>query len=204
MIHMKKASIYVFTIPTTVLMLFFSCANLNDTWVDLGSGYTYSLDSKYKKITPAWEYYNTAIYSEVTDYAYNENFIIAKQKPDYECYKIFTGSDLESRYLIYSNYIKDTTVRDFDSMRAVVKADSVLYRALKSKGVTESKSVQDQKIIAAVVDSIFHNNPFYMRLFAANENYWIIEKKQNKRIGPLNKTEFEKQCKALRIILQFK
>lgn len=201
---MKKVPIDVFTIFTVVLMLIFSCANLNDTVVDLGDGYTYCTDNTWRKIIPASTYCNTEIYSEVTAYAYNGNFIVAKQNPDYDHYKIFVGSDLGSRYSVYTNYLKDTAAKDFDGMHAIIKADSALYKRLKSDGVTDSNSARDQKIIALVVDTIFRNDPFYVRLLAAKENYWIIEKKKNKRIGPLNKLEFEKSCSTLGINLQVK
>ena len=61
---------------------------LNDSWIDLGDGYTYHDDGKWKSIYPNQGYYNTEIYSMIIDYSNGDNYIIAKQDPDYEYYKI--------------------------------------------------------------------------------------------------------------------
>jgi hypothetical protein len=186
-----------------------SCANMNDSSINLGDEYFYSTDSKWKKIWPSNGYYDTAIYSEVTDYNFNNRYIIAKQIPDYEHHRLFIAEDLESRYMIYCSYLKDSTSKTFYNettpfIRKAISADSTLYRQLKAKHITDQNSIEDKKGIQAVLDSVFHHDPYYIRLLTAKENYWIIDKNINKRIGPLNKSEFDSQCDELRIDIKLK
>lgn len=181
-----------------------SCANLNDTDIDLGDGYFYSTDSKWKKIWPTSSYYNTAIYSEVTDYNFNNHYIIAKQRPDYEHHRIFIAEDMETRYSIYCSYLKDSVSKTYYQetnpfIRKAISGDSTLYRFLKAKHITDQNSVEDKQGIQNVLDSVFHSDPYYIRLLTAKENYWIIDKKQNKRIGPLTKNDFDIRCRELKI-----
>jgi hypothetical protein len=186
-----------------------SCANLNDTHVDLGDGYTYKTDSKYRSIYPNKGYYNTAIYSTILNYDFDNKHIIAKQKPDYQHHKIFIASDLESRYSIYCSFLRDSTSKDFYNetspvIREAIKADKDLYKLFKSKGITDQNSIGDQEKIQVTVDSVFKHDPFFIKLFSQNENYWIINKDQNLRWGPLSKQEFEKKASELSIKLKFK
>jgi hypothetical protein len=152
-----------------------SCANLNDTYLDLGDGYTYKTDSHYKSIRPSSVYYDTAIYSEVTDYNFNNRYIIAKQKPDYEHHQIFIAEELGSRYYIYCSYLKDSTSKEYNGIRKEVNQDSTLYKLLKSKHITDQNSIEDKQGIQAVLDSVFHHDPYYISLLTAKENYWIID-----------------------------
>ena len=57
--------------------------------------------------------------------------------------------------------------------------------------------------IKKVLDSIFKNDPFYLKLFSSKENYWIIDKIANKRYGPYTKNEFENECRNQNIQLEF-
>lgn len=189
-------------------LLISSCMTLNDNWVDLGDGYTFHADGKWRSIYPNQIYYPTQIYSQITDYKFDENFIIAKQKPDKEYYLIFTSSNYSSRFIIYNSYLKDSTSKTFNDertpfIRQSIKADSSLYKILKSKGITDQNQIVDKNKIKIVLDSVFQADPFYVRLFSSNENYWLINKDKNIRYGPFTKQEFDNKCRQENIKLKF-
>jgi hypothetical protein len=182
---------------------------LNDSWTDLGDGYTCHVDGKNCSIRHGQGYIDTKIYSKVEDYSFDDRYVIAKQNPDYEYYKIFTRSDYCTRFAIYSYYLKDSTSQQFMDdtnpfIRQAIRADSSFYKYLKLKGVTDKNSVQDWEIINPILDSVFKTDPFYKKVFASNENYWIIDKDQNIRYGPLTFNEFDKLRDEKRIDLKFK
>lgn len=189
-----------------VLGLTFSLSSCDEpTWIDLGDNYTYFLDGR---IAPVDLYYNTQIYSDITSYSFDDNYIIAKQKPNYESYKALVASDYFDRLFIYNLYHLDTTTERFNKenspfTRQPIKADSTFYKLLKSNGVTDQNSIEDTKILQELVDSVFHVDTFYIKLFSSTENYWLIDKKKNIRFGPYSKQEFENVCKQNNVKLKF-
>jgi hypothetical protein len=192
-----------------LIILFNSCLSFHDFRVDLGGNYTYHGDGKWKSIYPSQIYYDTHIYSEIVDYSFNERFIIAKQIPDYEYHKLFIESNYSIRYGIYCDFLKDSTSDKFMKettpfIRNSIKADSSLYKLLKLKLVTNQNSTDDQEKIKTVLDSIFHSDPYYLKLFASKENYWIIDKQNNIRFGPLTKLDFERELIKMNINLKLK
>ena len=185
-----------------------SCLTVDDTWIDLGNNYNLHTDGKWKSIYPNNDYYQTQIYFLVTDYKFDNKFIIAKQKPDYEHHLLFVESDYSTRFNIYGKFLKDSTSKTFMDettpfIRQAIKGDSSLYQLLKSKGVTDQNQTEDQNKIKTVLDSIFHSDPFYVRLFSSIENYWLIDKGNNIRYGPFSKTEFDNECKHQNIKMKF-
>jgi len=191
-----------------LLLLTSSCLSINDTYTELGKEYTLICDGKWESIHSNG-YYHTEIYSKVTDYSFDKRYIIAKQEPDYEYYKLFVRADFGSRFRIYCNYLKDSTsqffMEDTTSFgRQAKREDRSLYRLLKSKGVTIQNMPEDWDKIDPVVDSIFKNDPFYIKVFSLKENFWIIDKDNNIRFGPLSFNEFKKLRAEKNIKLKFK
>jgi len=197
-----------FFLITLLLYSLHSCMSLNDSWIDLGSGYTYHSDGKWKSIVPKSGYNNTAIYSEVLNYRYDDKFIIAIQKPDYDYYIRFVGSDWATRYHIYCRYLKDSVSNKFKQettpfIRKSIKEDSSLYKTLKKSGLTDQTSDSDRIKIEYTLDTLFHCDSFYIKLFSSAENYWIIDKDNNIRYGPMTKSEFDKLVQKMKIDLKF-
>lgn len=138
---------------------------LNDSWTNLGDGYTCHVDGKNCSIRNGQGYIDTKIYSKVEDYSFDERYVIAKQNPDYEYYKIFTRSDYCTRFAIYSNYLQDSTSQQFMDdtnpfIRKAIRADSSFYQYLQLKGVTDENSIQDWGIINSILDSVFKQTLF--------------------------------------------
>lgn len=185
-----------------------SCMTLNDSSTDLGDGYIFHVDGPYNKIFSNKLYHETHIYSRITEYHVNDRFIIARQVPDINHYRIFTRSDYSTRFSIYSNYLKDTASEALSReitpfVRRKIKRDSILFKTLNSKNVTDQNSISDWEKIDVVLDSIFQINPFYVKLFSSAENFWIIDKDLNQRIGPLTIEEFKEQNRMLGTGLEF-
>jgi len=191
-----------------IILLLNSCANLNDEWIDLGDNYVCKLDGSTTSIYNKQTYYNTEIHSKITEYKTDEQYIIAKQKPDYKYYKDFVESNYSTRFAIYEDYLKNSGTEEFKKVtnpfiRKSIIADSSFYKLLKSKGVTSKNQIEDMEKIKIILDSVFHYDPFYKKVFSSKENYWIIDKDNNIRFGPFSKTEFEKELKQKKIRLNF-
>lgn len=199
--------IYVKYYISVLILIFMSCANLNDQWIELGDGYVCDIDSYHKSIIPTQIHYDTHIYSKIIDYKFDEKYIIATQEPDYEYYKLFVGSTFSSRISSYEYYLKDGKTKQFFKettpfVRKAIIADSTFYKKLSSKGITGANLVPDSDKIEIVLDSIFKTDIFYIKMFSSRLNYWIINKDLNIRFGPFTKEEFEQKCKEKQINLR--
>ena len=185
-----------------------SCANLNDDWIDLGNDYVCKIDADTKSIYSRQTYYNTEIHSKIIDYKFNSKFIIAKQNPDYEYYKIFVESNYSTRFAIYEDYLKNSKTELFQKettpfIRKSIIADSLHYKLLKSKGITSQNQIEDMEKIKVILDSVFKFDPFYKKVFSSKENYWIIDKVRNIRFGPFTKNDFRKELMEKNVSLNF-
>ncbi|MEQ8546342.1 MAG: DUF3997 domain-containing protein [Cyclobacteriaceae bacterium] len=191
----------------TLSLLLTSCMTLNDSWEDLGDNYTFHRDGRWTKIYGNGVYSNTDIYSSILEYNFNDNYIIAKQQPDKEHHQIFIRSNYQSRFSIYEYYLSDSSAMKAESTPSTIqamKSDVKLYELLKSKGVTKNNTTKDWEKIDIVLDSIFQTDPQYVKLFESAVNYWIIDKKVNKRYGPLTIEEFNGLNEQLNVSLEFK
>lgn len=76
--------------------------------INLSGGYWYqTIDcSDCRMISSRVRLYYNSIYPTVTDCAFNENFILAEQRPAKENYIAFFGEDLFRRFQYYSIYKK--------------------------------------------------------------------------------------------------
>ncbi len=75
--------------------------------------------------------YRNKIYPEVTDYAYDDKFIVAEQRPSKEAFISSLGSDFLERYETYLMYKKNPEILNdpfYSKLRGVVEKDSLLYK----------------------------------------------------------------------------
>jgi hypothetical protein len=100
------------------------------------------------------------IYGRVIDFCYDNNFILVKQKPDYNRYKDMVSFE---------------------------------YRLANRQ---DSNAIEKSLIIT---DSLLKNDPYYKAIFSKDINYWIINNKEKKLLGPFTKEEYLKQRKLLNI-----
>jgi hypothetical protein len=144
--------------------------------------------------------YRTAIYPDVIAYVFNDEFIIAKQRPDKLHWPQLLGLDLYSRYTAHAEYLKDPNIFERDAWRNLegkIEFDTVNYKMFHERGASLEKSSEDIRIREEVVNFLISNDPYYKKIFSNDINYWIIYNPKDTLIGPLNKDEYLVQRKRL-------
>lgn len=194
---MKKTILAIFPIFLTSLI---SC---HDDSNNLGKDYYYMTkdDALYYGF-PSWDY----IYksdkrrsgtfsiiattpSDVIDYSFDDNYIIAKQKYNREVLSNELGMEL-SRWGGYYNIYKREGVINFNDVPVSLKEIS---KQIELRGSTN------------LADSIISHSTYYKELLTPNKiNYYIIDKDEDSILGPFDKLEFEKIKKEKGINLDFK
>jgi hypothetical protein len=144
------------------------------------------------------------VYSNVLNYAFDENFILVLQEPSFKGYLELLSEDLLSRYsFIIDN--KDKSKYDENEKRFLKShlwTDSCINRNVLRKILPNNQStILD---LSAIADSILKNDPIYRRALSSKENYWIIQKDTYTVLGPLSKTEYTKTKNDLRIDKELK
>jgi hypothetical protein len=136
-------------------------------------------------------YYN-AIYPTVTDYAFNENFILAEQRPAKETYIYDFGEDLFRRFENYRIYKTNNNILNdsfHSKLRGFVEKDSLLYRQFMEMGASKDE-LKNRVIGIDLAKSLIQNDSFYIKIFSNKLNYWIICNSSDSLIGPLTRQEY--------------
>ena len=109
----------LFILAFLLSILLFGCeAGILNHTKELGNGYTYNNENSYiKSVISA----KNSIYSDVVNYVYDIEFILAIQKPNKEVYRVFIASELRNnnRNQFIGNVEKDI-------LESVRKADSLI------------------------------------------------------------------------------
>ena len=194
---MKKTILAIFPIFLTSLI---SC---HDDSNNLGKYYYYMTkdDALYYGF-PSWDYIyksdkrRSSYYSvidktpsDIIDYSFDDNYIIAKQKYNREVLLNELGMEL-SRWGGYYNIYKREGVINFNDVQVSLKEIS---KQIELRGSTN------------LADSIISHSSYYKELLTPNKiNYYIIDKDEDSILGPFDKLEFEKVKKEKGINLDFK
>lgn len=194
---MKKTILAIFPIFLTSLI---SC---HDDSNNLGKYYYYmtkddaldyglvSWDFIYKSDKTRSRYYSIIdkTPSDIIDYSFDDNYIIAKQKYNREVLLNELEMELSSwggDYIIY----KREGVINFNDVPVSLKEIS---KQIELRGSTN------------LADSIISHSSYYKELLTPNKiNYYIIDKDEDSILGPFDKLEFEKIKKEKGINLVFK
>lgn len=194
---MKKTILAIFPIFLTSLI---SC---HDDSNNLGKDYYYmtkddaldsglvSWDYIYKSDKRRSRYYSVIdkTPSDIIDYSFDDNYIIAKQKYNREVLLNELGMEL-SRWGGYYNIYKREGVINFNDVPVSLKEIS---KQIELRGSTN------------LADSIISHSSYYKELLTPNKiNYYIIDKDEDSILGPFDKLEFEKIKKEKGINLDFK
>ena len=145
--------------------------------------------------------YRNKIYPRVTDYAFNEKFIIAEQKPNVEKTIPQLGEDLLRRYEAYDLYKKDNDIlKDsfYKKYKGVVEKDSLFYNEFVRYGATADES-KNRIVSINIAEDFLKHDSVYLRIFNSKLNYWIIDHVSDSLIGPLTKEEYLAKRSALHI-----
>ena len=194
---MKKTILAIFPIFLTSLI---SC---HDDSNNLGKYYYYmtkddaldygliSWDFIYKSDKTRSRYYSIIdkTPSDIIDYSFDDNYIIAKQKYNREVLLNELGMELSS-WGGYYNIYKREGVINFNDVQVSLKEIS---KQIELRGSTN------------LADSIISHSSYYKELLTPNKiNYYIIDKDEDSTWGPFDKLEFEKIKKEKGINLDFK
>ena len=194
---MKKTILAIFPIFLTSLI---SC---HDDSNNLGKYYYYmtkddaldyglvSWDFIYKSDKTRSRYYSVIdkTPSDIIDYSFDDNYIIAKQKYNREVLLNELGMELSS-WGGYYNIYKREGVINFKDVQVSLKEIS---KQIELSGSTN------------LADSIISHSSYYKELLTPNKiNYYIIDKDEDSILGPFDKLEFEKIKKEKEINLDFK
>ena len=194
---MKKTILAIFPIFLTSLI---SC---HDDSNNLGKDYYYmtkddaldyglvSWDFIYKSDKTRSRYYSIIdkTPSDIIDYSFDDNYIIAKQKHNREVLLNELKMELSS-WGGYYNIYKREGVINFNDVPVSLKEIS---KQIELRGSTN------------LADSIISHSTYYKELLTPNKiNYYIIDKDEDSILGPFDKLEFEKIKKEKGINLVFK
>ena len=194
---MKKTILAIFPI---FLISLISC---HDDSNNLGKDYYYmtkddaldsglvSWDFIYKSDKTRRRYYSIIdkTPSDIIDYSFDDNYIIAKQKYNREVLLNELRMELSS-WGGYYNIYKREGVINFNDVPVSLKEIS--------KQIDLGRSTN-------LADSIISHSSYYKELLTPNKiNYYIIDKDEDSILGPFDKLEFEKIKKEKGINLDFK
>ena len=194
---MKKTILAIFPIFLTSLI---SC---HDDSNNLGKYYYYmtkddaldyglvSWDFIYKSDKTRSRYYSIIdkTPSDIIDYSFDDNYIIAKQKYNREVLLNELRMELSSWGGDYNMHKREGII-NFNDVPVSLKEIS--------KQIELGRSTN-------LADSIISHSTYYKELLTPNKiNYYIIDKDEDSILGPFDKLEFEKIKKEKGINLDFK
>lgn len=194
---MKKTILAIFPI---FLISLISC---HDDSNNLGKDYYYMTkdDALYYGF-PSWDYIyksdkrRSSYYSvidktpsDIIDYSFDDNYIIAKQKYNREVLLNELRMELSSWGGDYNIYKREGVI-NFNDVPVSLKEIS---KQIELRGSTN------------LADSIISHSSYYKELLTPNKiNYYIIDKDEDSILGPFDMLEFEKIKKEKGINLDFK
>lgn len=166
-------------------------------------------DDKYQELSKNYEYLNNgknnrlilsdniilhrSIYPDVTDYAFNNSFIIVEQRPNKEGFLSNFSFDLLNGYTAYKQLLDSPSIGkrpEWAEVSNKVRGDSLIYKPFIERNVSINNTSNDAKIARLIVDSLMENNYTYAKIFYQKINYWIIVHSNDSLYGPLNRQEF--------------
>ena len=174
---------------------------MSDEVKGLGHGYTYVGEGGNLNYIIG----SRTIYPKVVAYDSDESFIVAAQEPTLEGYKSILGTDLDSPYNSYPDYLSDSvslrrklSKSDFE----VVRKFGPLFSVFKQRRLSPNNTSADIAIREAVADSLLHNDPHYQAIFRRKRNFWIIQKGKDALFGPYDFQQFNHQREIMGISLK--
>lgn len=144
----------------------------------------------------------TSIYPDVTDFTFNDKFIIVEQKPDTAGYVTYLSSDLLTRYVAYKELLDSPALENKPEWGGIwnkIKGDSVNFKIFSERHASLKNTSEDGKIRRNIVDSLINNDIYYKKIFSNITNYWIISHSNETLEGPLTQKEYQITRKRMKI-----
>ena len=196
-------SIYFYLLASVILGIGVnSCQGLNDQYVELSNEYWYRSTSETRKVIESRVLaYHNKVYPKVIDYSFNNDFIIAEQKPQFDATITEMGEDLFRRFEHYRMYKNDTNILNTDfykKLRGIVEKDSNLYNTFISMHASDNE-LENRKIAVILAERKVKSIDFNRITNNTNVNFWIVVHSNNSLIGPFTKTQYLITKDSLRI-----
>ena len=139
--------------------------------------------------------YRISVYPDVVDFVNDSAFTLVKQVPSPKTSASLLGEDLYSMFNGYKYAIEDGSK---DSV-VLNPYNKWAFAMFSSRNASDSNTSRDLRLKEIVGDSLIKNDPYFIRIFSKNENFWIILNKHDSLIGPLTKAEYLKMRQYLRV-----
>jgi hypothetical protein len=146
------------------------------------------------------------IYPIITDYAFDDEFILIEQTPELETDKALLSGDLFDWFSIYKAFLSDTTIADqypYFNAKTRIKQDSDIYKIFISRGIGKDSS-QDIGISISIADSLIKNDTYYNKIYFSKENYWILSISKDSLFGPYSRQQYLFEKKKLDVSKKLK
>lgn len=175
------------------LVITLSCQGLNNEYVDLNHKYWYKKKSGSLRLIESKELsYHNKIYPTVTDYSFNENFIIAEQQLDENVTIVLMGDDLFHRFEDYRLYKRDSNILNtsfYKKLRGIVEKDSTLYKTFIANKASQDES-ENRTIATLLAQEMIKDKKKDMPPGEKEVKYWILIHSNESLIGPLTKEQY--------------
>jgi hypothetical protein len=179
--------------------LLISCeASVLNTGIDLGNGYSLNSQGRLNWISEGSNIFSDEISAHISQFKYDDNYIVALQNPSKAYYSERFTSVLAIRFNILLYPEQKSEEIDNDQKRFMKSnwwSDVELRKKIAQ--YIDKENNNDILKINAIVDSVVSHNPTYQKLFANKANYWIIKKKEHQTFGPYTSDEFLLKMKEL-------
>ena len=161
-------------IIATIICFFYGCGSgVGDTAENLSGGYSLRSDGGSRYILPVTTMFEKGVNSKITDWEFNDDFILLKQEPDYNHHRSFLALSLRSNVSAIVNLDSSQNPGQYEFYTQKFMEDSALYGDLLMKISSENTSA-DIETSERIADSILNSSPYYLDLFSRELNYWII------------------------------
>ena len=191
-----------------IYLTFSGCgAGIADFTEDLGGGYFYNgegSESNYvylgKKEQHGYSIDTILVYPQVDCFAYDEYFILLRQKPSLKGHKSWLGSRIQSCANIFRRLdsLLPKVPASYQSFYKDYAKDSIFYREVASQ-ISSHNTIEDQEFCRMIADSIIKDDPYYQKIYSRDINYWIIEKNVKKLHGPYSQEEYINRKEELKV-----
>ena len=192
-----------------LFFILYSCgAGWGDVMLDLGNNYHYygeGAPGNYifygKKLREGTSIDKRVIKPNVENFAYNDFYVLVKQKPSLKDCAILLGSEIKTIARVFKRVdsldLEKVPKHLHDKYLTNIK-DSLFYKKIGLK-ITPQNTIEEQEYFEKLADSIIKKDAEYQKIFTNEINYWIIKKETNKVFGPFSKQAYLKKKKELGI-----
>ncbi|MGC6471096.1 MAG: hypothetical protein ACON4E_07510 [Flavobacteriales bacterium] len=198
-------NIFSIVVIISCCLFFSSCENNSN---HLSGGYSFSANDNLS-ILPFPTIFDKGINRKITDYTFNEKFILVEQEPDLHHHIMMLSSSIRIRYSALKT-IDSASVKllpgQYEYYKQKLVEDSVLYRRMNKLGISSENSEKDRVFCENLADSIINKSPYYRGVFLRDVNYWIIAHRKPQEyfylpssdvFGPFSREEYLQKRKEL-------